>query len=51
MSMSMNSARLETLLLRGLASGEDAPLTPAFWRDLHTEADSVAPETPEPPPL
>ncbi len=27
-------ARLETLLLEGLARGADIPLTPAFWKEL-----------------
>ena len=36
-------ARLEALLLEGLASGgEDIALTKAFWRDLKAEALGVA---------
>jgi antitoxin ParD1/3/4 len=35
-------ARLETLLLEGLASGEDILLTKEFWRDLKTEAAQIA---------
>ncbi|HEX4134103.1 MAG TPA: type II toxin-antitoxin system ParD family antitoxin [Bryobacteraceae bacterium] len=30
-------ARLETLLLDGLNSGEDIPLTPEFWEKLRTD--------------
>ena len=35
-------ARLEALLLEGLASGEDIPLTPGFWTELKTEARQIA---------
>lgn len=35
-------ARLEALLLEGLASGEDIPLTPEFWKDLKVEARGIA---------
>jgi antitoxin ParD1/3/4 len=35
-------ARLETLLLEGLASGEDIPMTREFWRDLKAEARDIA---------
>jgi len=35
-------ARLEALLLEGLAGGEDIPLTPAFWKELKTEARQIA---------
>ena len=36
-------ARLEALLLEGLATGgKDIPLTPAFWKDLKTEALGLA---------
>ncbi len=35
-------ARLETLLLEGLASGEDVPLTREFWKDLKAEAHDIA---------
>ena len=31
-------ARLESLLLEGLASGKDVPLNQAFWRELKDEA-------------
>ncbi len=34
-------ARLEALLLEGLASGEDIPLTPEFWTELKTEARQI----------
>ena len=35
-------ARLETLLLEGLAGGADIPLTPEFWKDLKAEARAIA---------
>jgi antitoxin ParD1/3/4 len=35
-------ARLEGLLLEGLAAGKDIPLTREFWRDLKTEALQIA---------
>lgn len=35
-------ARLEALLLEGLASGEDIPLTREFWSELKTEARQIA---------
>ena len=35
-------ARLETLLLEGLAGGKDIPLTREFWKDLKLEARHVA---------
>lgn len=36
-------ARLETLLLEGLATGgDDIPVTRAFWDDLKTEAMDLA---------
>jgi len=35
-------ARLESLLLEGLAGGEDIPLTREFWKDLKTEARQIA---------
>lgn len=34
-------ARLEGLLLEGLASGEDIPLTPAFWQELKRDAEQI----------
>jgi len=34
--------RLEVLLLEGLASGDDVPVTPEFWKDLKTEARKIA---------
>jgi antitoxin ParD1/3/4 len=34
-------ARLETLLLAGLASGEDVALTPDFWRELKADAAQI----------
>ncbi|EJZ19708.1 ribbon-helix-helix domain-containing protein [Rhizobium sp. Pop5] len=33
-----NEARLEALLLEGLASGDAVEATPAFWSDLRKEA-------------
>jgi antitoxin ParD1/3/4 len=33
-----NDARLEALLLEGLASGEGSEVTPEFWADLKKEA-------------
>jgi len=35
-------ARLEALLLEGLASGEDIPLTRKFWREIKTEARQIS---------
>jgi antitoxin ParD1/3/4 len=35
-------ARLEALLLEGLAGGEDIPMTRKFWKDLKTEARGIA---------
>ena len=35
-------ARLEALLLEGLAGGEDIPLTPAFWKELKVEVRQIA---------
>ena len=35
-------SRLEALLLEGLASGDDIPVTPAFWKDLKLEARNIA---------
>ncbi len=34
-------ARLEALLLEGLASGEDVPLAPTFWRELKADAGQI----------
>jgi antitoxin ParD1/3/4 len=34
-------ARLEALLLEGLAAGDDIPLTPEFWKDLKAEARDI----------
>jgi antitoxin ParD1/3/4 len=34
--------RLEVLLLEGLASGDDVPATPGFWKDLKAEARKIA---------
>jgi antitoxin ParD1/3/4 len=34
-------ARLETLLLEGLAGGDDIPVTPEFWKDLKAEARDI----------
>jgi antitoxin ParD1/3/4 len=35
-------ARLEALLLEGLAGGEDFPLSKEFWKDLKTEERQIA---------
>jgi antitoxin ParD1/3/4 len=35
-------ARLEALLLEGLAGGDDVPMTPEFWKDLKAEARGIA---------
>ncbi|MGA2596617.1 MAG: type II toxin-antitoxin system ParD family antitoxin [Bryobacteraceae bacterium] len=35
-------ARLEALLLEGLAGGGDIPVTPEFWEDLKAEARNIA---------
>jgi len=35
-------ARLEALLLEGLASGKDIPLSPAFWNELRRDAANLA---------
>jgi antitoxin ParD1/3/4 len=35
-------ARLEALLLEGLASGDDIPLTRQFWKEIKAEARSIA---------
>jgi antitoxin ParD1/3/4 len=35
-------ARLEALLLEGLAGAKDIPLTPEFWNGLKTEARHIA---------
>jgi len=35
-------ARLETLLLEGLAGGAGIPVTPEFWKDLKAEAQNIA---------
>src|SRR6202046_3567613 len=35
-------ARLETLLLKGLASGADIPLTREFWKDLKAQTRTIA---------
>ena len=34
--------RLEMLLLEGLASVDDVPVTPEFWKDLKAEARKIA---------
>jgi antitoxin ParD1/3/4 len=34
-------ARLEALLLEGLAGGADIPLTREFWKELKTEARQI----------
>jgi len=35
-------ARLEKLLVQGLASGKEVPLTKEFWRELKSEAVGIA---------
>jgi len=35
-------ARLEALLVEGLAGGGDIPLTREFWKDLKAEARQIA---------
>ena len=35
-------ARLEALLVEGLTSGEEIPLTKDFWRELKSEAAGIA---------
>ena len=35
-------ARLEALLLEGLAGGDDIPMTPGFWKDLKAKARDIA---------
>lgn len=35
-------ARLETLLIRGLTSGDDIPLSREFWSELKAEAAELA---------
>jgi len=37
-------ARLETLLLEGLAKGKDISLSPAFWSELRRDAARIAPK-------
>jgi antitoxin ParD1/3/4 len=34
-------ARLQALLLEGLAGGEDITLTPGFWREIKTDAAQI----------
>jgi hypothetical protein len=34
-------ARLEALLVEGLTSGEEIPLTQKFWSDLRRDADKI----------
>jgi antitoxin ParD1/3/4 len=34
-------ARLQALLLEGLISGEEIPLTPDFWRQLKSDAGKI----------
>lgn len=35
-------ARLETLLIEGLAGGSEVSMTPEFWKDLKAEARGIA---------
>jgi antitoxin ParD1/3/4 len=45
-------ARLEALLLEGLASGDAMPLGESFWQDLRAEAErAVRGDQPAPTPL
>jgi antitoxin ParD1/3/4 len=37
-----SDSRLQALLLEGLASGREVPLTPDFWRQLHVDAAKIA---------
>jgi antitoxin ParD1/3/4 len=37
-----DDARLEALMVQGLASGDAIPLTKEFWRDLKNEAADIA---------
>jgi antitoxin ParD1/3/4 len=34
-------ARLETLLIEGLSSGKDIPVSPEFWRELRQDAARI----------
>jgi antitoxin ParD1/3/4 len=34
-------ARLEAFLIHSLASGDDIPLTPAFWTELRRDAATI----------
>jgi hypothetical protein len=34
-------SRLEAFLIRGLASGDDTPLTPEFWSELGRDAVEI----------
>jgi antitoxin ParD1/3/4 len=34
-------ARLEALMIEGLTTGEDIPLTPAFWSELRQDAAKI----------
>jgi antitoxin ParD1/3/4 len=34
-------ARLEALLIQGLTTGEDIPLSPAFWSELKQDAAKI----------
>lgn len=35
------NARLEALLLEGLADGKDIPITSAFWKELKADAGTI----------
>jgi hypothetical protein len=41
-SQSEEGSQLEELLLEGLASGEEIPMTPEFWKALKAEARVIA---------
>ena len=36
-----SDARLEALLIEGLTTGEDVPLSPAFWSELKQDAAKI----------
>jgi len=36
-----DDARLVSLLIEGLSSGEDIPMTPDFWRELNADAAQI----------
>jgi antitoxin ParD1/3/4 len=42
--------QLEALLREGLESGEDIPVTPAFWKELKAEVATLLKKHPKKPP-